>query len=92
MIGMAAQISLYPLRQQSLGPAIKEALSTWEEYDLRVEPGSMSSVIVGGDTEVFAALQEAFRRVAAQGQVVMVVTLSNACPISQQVGEKGDSR
>lgn len=91
MIGMAAQISLYPLRQKSLGPAIKEALSTWEEYDLRVEPGAMSSVIVGDDTEVFAALQEAFRRVAAQGQVVMVVTLSNACPISQPEGAKDDS-
>lgn len=92
MIGMAAQISLYPLRQESLSPAIKEALAVFEEYDIQVEPGAMSSVIVGDDGAVFGALQEAFCRVAAQGEVVMVVTLSNACPIRPREGEKDDPR
>jgi tRNA-Thr(GGU) m(6)t(6)A37 methyltransferase TsaA len=47
----------------------------------------MSSVIAGDDAAVFAALQEAFRRVAEQGQVVMVVTFSNACPTLSKLGE-----
>jgi tRNA-Thr(GGU) m(6)t(6)A37 methyltransferase TsaA len=47
----------------------------------------MSSVIRGDDAAVFAALQEAFRRVASQGQVVMVVTFSNACPVPSKTGE-----
>ncbi|MCR4406864.1 MAG: Ykof family thiamine-binding protein [Anaerolineae bacterium] len=81
MIGIAAQVSLYPLRQASLSPAIDQALRTFREHGLSVEPGAMSTLVAGDDTAVFAALQEAFRHAAEQGQVVMVVTLSNACPV-----------
>ncbi len=81
MIGIAAQVSLYPLRQASLSPAIDEALQIFQEHGLSVEPGAMSTLITGDDAAVFAALQKAFRRVAEQGQVVMVVTFSNACPV-----------
>jgi len=41
----------------------------------------MSSLIAGDDKTVFAGLQAAFRHVASQGQVVMVMTFSNACPL-----------
>ena len=88
MIGITAQVSLYPLRQESLSPAISEALETFRAHGLRVESGSMSSLIVGDDAAIFAALQEAFRRAAEQGQVVMAVTLSNACPVP---GRRDDS-
>ncbi|MGD8397915.1 MAG: YkoF family thiamine/hydroxymethylpyrimidine-binding protein [Anaerolineae bacterium] len=84
MIGMAAQISLYPLRQDSLAPAIDEALRILREHGLDVEPGTMSSVVTGDDAAIFAALQEAYRHAAVQGHVVMVVTLSNACPLPAQ--------
>ncbi len=84
MIGIAAQVSLYPLRQASLSPAIDQALRIFREHGLDVEPGAMSTLIIGDDVAIFAALQEAFRRVAEQGQVVMVVTLSNACPVPEK--------
>lgn len=84
MIGISAQVSLYPLRQESLSPAIDEALEVFRAYGLDVEPGSMSTVITGNDSAVFAALQEALHRAAEQGQVVMTVTLSNACPVPQR--------
>ncbi len=87
MIGIAAQVSLYPLRQVSLSPAIDEALRVFREHGLDVEPGAMSSMIVGDDAAVFAALQETFRRVAEQGQVVMIVTFSNACPVPSKTEE-----
>jgi len=83
VIGIAAQFSLYPLRQASLSPAIDQALQVFEEYGLSVEPGAMSTLITGDDAAVFAALQEAFRRAAEHGQVVMVATLSNACPVPE---------
>jgi uncharacterized protein YqgV (UPF0045/DUF77 family) len=83
VIGIAAQVSLYPLRQESLSPAIDEALRIFRGHGLSVEPGVMSTLITGDDAAIFAALQEAFRRVAEQGQVVMVVTLSNACPVTE---------
>lgn len=84
MIGITVQVSLYPLRQETLSPAIDRALHTFREHGLHVEPGTMSSLITGDDAAVFAALQEAFRRVAGQGDVVMVATFSNACPLSGQ--------
>jgi uncharacterized protein YqgV (UPF0045/DUF77 family) len=82
MIGITAQVSLYPLRQESLSPAIDEALRIFREHSLEVELGVMSTLITGDDGAIFAALQDAFRRVARQGHVVMVVTLSNACPVA----------
>jgi tRNA-Thr(GGU) m(6)t(6)A37 methyltransferase TsaA len=82
--GIAAQVSLYPLRQASLAPAIEEALGIFRKHGLAVEGGAMSTIITGDDEVVFAALQEAFRSVAAQGQVVMIVTFSNACPVPGQ--------
>jgi tRNA-Thr(GGU) m(6)t(6)A37 methyltransferase TsaA len=81
VVGIAAQVSLYPLRQATLSLAIDEALQIFRDHGLDVEPSAMSTMITGDDAAVFAALQGAFRRVAGQGQVVMVVTFSNACPV-----------
>jgi len=82
MAGIAAQVSLYPLGQSSLSPAIKETLWILERYGLHVEAGAMSTVVAGDDDAVFAALHEAFCRAAEQGQVVMMATFSNACPVA----------
>ena len=89
MIGIAAQVSLYPLRQESLSATIGGALRVFQEHGLHVEPGTMSSLISGDDAAVFAALQEAFCRSAEQGEVVMVTTFSNACPVPENTtGER----
>ena len=58
MTGIAAQVSLYPLRQASLAPAIEESLHIFRKHGLEVEPGAMSTIITGDDEAVFAALQE----------------------------------
>ena len=89
MIGIAAQVSLYPLRQESLSPAIDEALRIFREHGLEVTPGAMSTSLVGDDAATFAALQEAFRRAAEQGHVVMVATFSNACPVPAKSSKGG---
>lgn len=81
MIGITAQVSLYPLRQESLSQLIEEALKTFQAYGLQVEPGAMSTLLTGEDVTIFAALQKAFHRAAEQGHVVLVVTFSNACPL-----------
>ena len=84
MIGLSVQVSLYPLRQESLSPAIEEALRIFREYGLEVEPGAMSTLLVGDDEVIFAALQEAFRQTAEQGPIVMIAAFSNACPLPGQ--------
>jgi hypothetical protein len=48
----------------------------------------MSTRVSGEEAEVFAALRRAFLRGASRGDVVMVITVSQACPAS----EEGDAR
>lgn len=85
--GVSAQVSLYPLRQEELSPAISAALAAFRRHELEVQPGPMSSIITGDEGAVFAALREAFCQAAEQGQVVMVVTLSNACPVGRALSK-----
>ena len=81
MVGISAQVSLYPLHQEALGPVINKALMIFHDHGLDVTPGPMSTLVSGDDESVFAALQEAFRSAASDGQTVMVATFSNACPM-----------
>lgn len=77
---VSAQISVYPLRQEHLGPTIEAVALTLESGGLDPEVGNMSTVVSGDADKIFAALREAFERAADAGDVTMVVTLSNACP------------
>jgi uncharacterized protein YqgV (UPF0045/DUF77 family) len=77
----SAQVSLYPLRQDRLEPAIDMVRAALVSRGLAPQVGSMSTIVVGEDTAIFAALGEAFAKAAGLGHVVMTVTLSNACPI-----------
>lgn len=78
---ISAQVSLYPLRQERLSPAIQRALAVLKSHGLEVQAGPMSTLIWGDEEEVFGALRDAFREAALAGEVVMVVTFSNACPL-----------
>jgi len=80
MIGITAQVSLYPLRQDDLSPSLESALGALEEHGLEKQTGAMSTLVWGDDEQVFPALVDAFRKAAAQGETVMVITVSNACP------------
>jgi uncharacterized protein YqgV (UPF0045/DUF77 family) len=78
---ISAQVSIYPLRQTHLSTAIDAALTIFREHNLEVTPGPMSTVIAGEDEALFGALKLAFQKIAAEGYVVMSVSLSNACPV-----------
>jgi len=77
---ISAQVSLYPLRQSELGPAIAQAIEAFRARGLEVKPGTMSTLVSGEPGAVFDALKAAFQSAAASGDVVMVVSLSNCCP------------
>ena len=78
---VAAQVSLYPLRQPGLSSAIERTVAVFRQHELEVTPGSMSTVVSGDYDRMFDALKQAFQVTAEQGEIVMVVTLSNACPV-----------
>lgn len=73
---ISAQVSLYPLRQAHLSPAIQAVRDALTAAGLQPQVGPMSTMVTGEATVVCAALHA-----AATGQVVMTVTLSNACPV-----------
>jgi uncharacterized protein YqgV (UPF0045/DUF77 family) len=76
---ISAQVSLYPLGQKDLAPAVQAAVKILEGLPHRV--GAMSTQVWGEEKAVFAALREAFAAAAQQGHAVMSVTISNACPL-----------
>ena len=78
---ISAQISLYPLKQERLSPAIERAWKILEESQLGLKKGEMSTVVSGETEEVFRAIKEVFLKTAELGPVSMVATFSNACPI-----------
>jgi hypothetical protein len=51
----------------------------------------MSTLVWGEEQAIFAALEEAFRRAAERGDMVMTVTLSNACPMPEEPGDDRSS-
>ena len=75
------RMSLYPLRQQRLSPAIETARKVLENNQLDFKKGGMTTVISGEAEVVFCATKEVFLKSAGKGPVSMVVTFSNACPI-----------
>jgi uncharacterized protein YqgV (UPF0045/DUF77 family) len=81
-----AQISLYPLRQASIGPVIREAVRTLRQHGLEARVGEMSTLVWGEEQAVFAALEDAFHQATELGDTVMTVTLSNACPSPKDSG------
>jgi uncharacterized protein YqgV (UPF0045/DUF77 family) len=81
---ITAQVSVYPLRQVSIRPAIRKAVRVFRQHGLESRLGAMSTLVWGEETAVFAALEEAFHQAAESGDVVMVVTLSNACPSPEE--------
>jgi uncharacterized protein YqgV (UPF0045/DUF77 family) len=84
-MAISAQLSLYPLRQAHLSLAIQAVTEALMAAGLQPHIGPMSTVVTGEVATVFAALQEAFVRASATGDVVMTVTLSNACPVGGQI-------
>lgn len=88
MIGVSAQVSLYPLGQADLDPAIRAVLGVLQARGLPHRVGTMSTLVWGGGPTVFAALGEAFAAAAQHGHAVMTVTVSNACPLPAPAGEE----
>jgi uncharacterized protein YqgV (UPF0045/DUF77 family) len=78
---VSAQVSLYPLRQEHLGQSIQVFADALVASGLQPRVGPMSTVVTGETDVLFAALRDAFQAAAADGHVVMTMTVSNACPV-----------
>jgi uncharacterized protein YqgV (UPF0045/DUF77 family) len=77
---VSAQISVYPLRQKQLRPAIDVVRAVMEAHGLQPETGRVSTLVTGEADSIFGALGDGFVRTGAKGQVAMTITASNSCP------------
>ena len=85
---ISAQVSLYPLRQSRLGPAISRLAEVLRASGLDVRPGPTSTVVVGESSNIFDSLKASFQSATALGDVVMVVSFSNCCPVAAERHDK----
>ncbi|MGQ9492570.1 MAG: thiamine-binding protein [Anaerolineae bacterium] len=77
---ISAQVSVYPLGQSDLAPAIEAVWQVFQAHGLHYEPGPMSTLVQGDEEAVFTALHGAFHAASQYGATVMVAMVSNACP------------
>jgi uncharacterized protein YqgV (UPF0045/DUF77 family) len=80
---ISAQVAIYPLRQEHLGPAIRALTDAFASHGLTPDVGAMSTIVTGEADLVFAALRDGFVTAAGSGAVVMTLTVSNACPVGR---------
>ncbi|NPV06855.1 MAG: hypothetical protein HPY83_02690 [Anaerolineae bacterium] len=81
---VTAQLSIYPLRQDTIAPAIREAVNVLRQQGLNVRVGQMSTLVWGEGHLVFRGLEGAFVKAMQHGDTVMTVTLSNACEVPEE--------
>lgn len=84
-MNVQAEISLYPLRTNDLGHVIEMFLGKLSDAGLSVQQGNMSSMVSGEVDDVFAAVGIAFKNVANDKDVVLLMKVSNACPSDDTV-------
>lgn len=77
----SAQLSIYPLRQPHLAPAVDAVRDALLAHGLTPQVGPMSTIVSADVATLFRALAEAFVSATAQGEAVMTITISNACPV-----------
>jgi catechol 2,3-dioxygenase-like lactoylglutathione lyase family enzyme len=79
------QLSVYPLRQPHLRPAIEVALQAAGAEGVEITVGRLSTFVRGDEPAVFAALRAAFAAAGASGPTVAVATLSTGVPSDETV-------
>ncbi len=81
-MGVSVQVSFYALDGAELAAALQTFITVLDGYGLDYEVGAMSTVIRGELDGIFAALRDAYGQASEGTAAVMVMTVSNACPVT----------
>ena len=79
-----AELSLYPLKTDSIESAVKRFIEELEKSDVSVSPGPMSTLVNGESEQVFQVISRCFADAGATGEIVLVAKFSNACPAKDE--------
>lgn len=75
-----SEISIYPLKTDSLSSPIYEFCQMLKQNGLEVDTQTMGSIIIGESDTVFESVRKAFGKLAEKYDLVMDFKVSNACP------------
>jgi uncharacterized protein YqgV (UPF0045/DUF77 family) len=75
---LCAEVSIYPLKAPDSSTMIQNSLETLERQGLDFSVGSISTHLHGSEEQVWRGLKEMFDQAQRQGEVSMVVTITNA--------------
>jgi len=75
------EVSLYPLGTTAIGETIDAFIDRLSRPGVDIAKGNMSTTLGGELSDVFAALNAAYEQAAHVGASVMVLKMSNACPV-----------
>jgi uncharacterized protein YqgV (UPF0045/DUF77 family) len=84
---MGCQFSIYPLRQDDVGPAIRDAIEAVNAQGCTVRVGNLSTLLTGSEDQVFSALRAAYRAAQRHGSAVMAATFAAGMPTDGLVAE-----
>jgi len=75
---LTAEVSLYPLKTTNSSQIINNSLEALRQFDLQAKVGSLSTRLQGNEEDVWSGLKNLFDQAKNQGEVSMVVNLSNS--------------
>jgi len=78
-----AEISIYPLRTQSLSEPVEEFCRILRDHGLEIKTTAMSTFVRCESRDLFKACEEAFEQLAKTYAVVMNMKISNACSLDE---------
>jgi uncharacterized protein YqgV (UPF0045/DUF77 family) len=82
-VNIQAEVSIYPLGINKIGEPINNFIEELKDSGLVFSTGPMSTILAGNADSVFTALKEAFKNIAENHQAVLVMKISNACPVEK---------
>ncbi|EYE87963.1 hypothetical protein Q428_10340 [Fervidicella metallireducens AeB] len=75
---LCAEISLYPLGTNHANSIIKNSIRVLDTENVDYKVGSISTHLHGPDEDVWKSIEDMYRHAAKNGEVNMVITVTNA--------------
>ncbi|MGO9482216.1 MAG: YkoF family thiamine/hydroxymethylpyrimidine-binding protein [Candidatus Kryptoniota bacterium] len=84
-MGITFQVSLYPLMQKDIRPAINGFISKLKSDGMDAVVHETSTIGTGNIDKVFGALKNAYIEACKSGDTIMVLTAANGCPTKEEL-------
>jgi len=84
---VGCQFSVYPLRQTDVDTPVQDVIHAASATGVSVRVGNLSTLMWGGEDEVFTALRAAFRAAQRHGPAVLTATFAAGMPTDELVGD-----